>query len=63
MHLAVATNTPLIGLFGPGNLARALPKSLRFIPLQDQTSMAAIKPQRIVHVALEQLGSKKAPVS
>jgi ADP-heptose:LPS heptosyltransferase len=63
MHLAVATNTPLIGLFGPGNLVRVLPKSLRFIPLQDQTSMAAIKPQRIVHVALEQLGSKKAPVS
>ncbi len=63
MHLAVATNTPLIVLFGPGNLARALPKSLRFIPLQDQTSIAAIKPQRIAQVALEQLGSKKAPVS
>lgn len=63
MHLAVATNTPLIALFGPGNLVRTLPKSLLFIPLQDQTSMAQIKPQRIVHVALEQLGSKKAPVS
>jgi ADP-heptose:LPS heptosyltransferase len=63
MHLAVATDTPLIALFGPGNLARALPKSLRFIPLQDQTAVAAIKPQRIVHVTLEQLGSKKASVS
>jgi ADP-heptose:LPS heptosyltransferase len=62
MHLAVATNTPLIGLFGPANLVRILPKSLRFIPLQDQNSIAAIKPSRVVHVALEQL-STKAPVS
>jgi ADP-heptose:LPS heptosyltransferase len=62
MHLAVATNTPLIALFGPANLVRILPKSLRFIPLQDQNSIAAIKPQRIVQVALEQL-STKTPVS
>jgi ADP-heptose:LPS heptosyltransferase len=62
MHLAVATNTPLIGLFGPVNLVRILPKSLRFIPLQDQNSVAAIKPSRVVHVALEQL-STKTPVS
>jgi ADP-heptose:LPS heptosyltransferase len=62
MHLAVATNTPLIALFGPANLVRILPKSLRFIPLQDQNSIAAIKPQRVAQVALEQL-STKTPVS
>ena len=62
MHLAVATNTPLVALFGPGNLVQQLPKSLRFIPLQDQKAIAEIKPQRISHVTMEQL-STKTPVS
>lgn len=65
MHLGVATQTPLVALFGPTSPAKLLPEAPQFTAVvsPDNTSVERIPVQKVVQAVKAQLARSQVPLS